>query len=275
MPYCKTLRLRLNPGTTTWWGKPHGFPQPMPTKTLLLWLALIATFLTLDYRLDHADRFLDPARVQRIAITQKDSAITLERGNGGWTGDGKLVRPGRAEQMLDILATCHSPQPLADLKAPPNPRPLILPLVLILWSGLLAAFATLDYRLDHADRFLDPARVQRIAITQKDSAITLERRTDGWRGDGKPIRPGRAEQMLDILASCHSPQPLADLKAPPNPRPLTLTLDDKPYTLGGYNTYHHAHYLDDGTTVWLCSENLKAMLAQPPASWYPAAENPS
>ena len=103
MPYCKTLRLRLNPGTTTWWGKPHGFPQPMPTKTLLLWLALFATFLTLDYRLDHADRFLDPARVQRIAITQKDSAITLERGNGGWTGDGKLVRPGRAEQMLDIL----------------------------------------------------------------------------------------------------------------------------------------------------------------------------
>jgi len=84
---------------------------------------------------------------------------------------------------------------------------------------------------------------------------------DGWHGDGKPIRPGRAEQMLDILASCHSPQPLADLKAPPNPRPLTLTLDDKPYTLGGYNTYHHAHYLDDGTTVWLCSENLKAMLA--------------
>jgi len=150
-----------------------------------------------------------------------------------------------------------------------------LPLVLILWSGLFAAFATLDYRLDHADRFLDPARVQRIAITQKDSAITLKRSTEGWHGDGKPIRPGRAEQMLDILASCHSPQPLADLKAPPNPRPLTLTLDDKPYTLGGYNTYHHAHYLDDGTTVWLCSENLKAMLAQPPASWYPAAENPS
>ena len=133
-----------------------------------------------------------------------------------------------------------------------------LPLVLILWGGLLAAFATLDYRLDHADRFLDPARVQRIAITQKDSAITLERSTEGWHGDGKPIRPGRAEQMLDILASC-----------------LTLTLDDKPYTLGGYNTYHHAHYLDDGTTVWLCSENLKAMLAQPPASWYPAAENSS
>jgi hypothetical protein len=77
--------------------------------------------------------------------------------------------------------------------------------------------------------------------------------------------------MLDILATCHSPQPLADLKAPPNPRPLTLTLDGKPYTLGGYNTYHHAHYLDDGTTAWLCSENLKAMLAQPPASWFPAS----
>lgn len=142
---------------------------------------------------------------------------------------------------------------------------------LLLWLALLATFLTLDYRLDHADRFLDPARVQRITITQKDSAIALERGSGGWTGDGKPVRPGRAEQMLDILATCHSPQPLADLKAPPNPRPLTLTLDGKPYTLGGYNTYHHAHYLDDGTTAWLCSENLKAMLAQPPASWFPAS----
>jgi len=142
---------------------------------------------------------------------------------------------------------------------------------LALWGALLALFLALNARLGGVEQFLDPAQVQHIRIDYSDSRIDLKRDEAGWVGDGKRIRDGRTEQMLDILATCHSPQPLADLKAPPNPRPLTLTLDGKPYTLGGYNTYHHAHYLDDGTTAWLCSENLKAMLAQPPASWFPAS----
>ena len=139
---------------------------------------------------------------------------------------------------------------------------------LVCWSALLLLFIILNIRLERSNRFLEPATVQHIHLAQKDSAITLTRTPDGWESDGRAIRPGRAEQMLDILAACHSPQPLAALKAPPNPRPLTLMLDGKRYTLGGYNTFHHAHYLDDGTTAWLCSENLKAMLAQPPASWF-------
>ena len=151
---------------------------------------------------------------------------------------------------------------------PRNPFPAA---ALLLWLALLAAFATLNYRLGHSERFLEPATVQQLQIGWQNNDITLTRSATGWMGDGRPTRPGRVEQMLDILATCHSPQPLADLKAPPNPRPLTLTLDGKPYTLGGYNTYHHAHYLDDGRTAWLCGENLKAMLAQPPASWFPAS----
>lgn len=150
---------------------------------------------------------------------------------------------------------------------PRNPFPAA---ALLLWLALLAAFATLNYRLGHSERFLEPATVQQLQIGWQNNDITLTRSATGWMGDGRPTRPGRVEQMLDILATCHSPQPLADLKAPPNPRPLILTLDGKPYTLGGYNTYHHAHYLDDARTAWLCSENLKAMLAQPPASWFPA-----
>ena len=139
---------------------------------------------------------------------------------------------------------------------------------LALWGGLLALFLALNARLAGVEHFLDPAQVQHIRIDYSDSRIDLKRDEAGWVGDGKRIRDGRTEQMLDILATCHSPQPLAAIPAAPS-RPVTLGIDGKTYTLGAYNSFHHAHYLDDGTTAWLCNENLKAMLAQPPASWFP------
>ena len=139
---------------------------------------------------------------------------------------------------------------------------------LALWGTLLALFLTLNARLGKIEQFLDPARVQHIRIDYSEHPIELSRDGAGWVGDGKRIRDGRTEQMLDILATCHSPQPLAAIQAAPS-RPVTLGIDGKTYTLGAYNNFHHAHYLDDGTTAWLCNENLKAMLAQPPASWFP------
>ena len=139
---------------------------------------------------------------------------------------------------------------------------------LVLWGALLALFLTLNARLDGVEHFLDPAQVQHIRIDYSDSRIDLKRDEAGWVGDGKRIRDGRTEQMLDILATYHSPQPLAAIQAAPS-RPVTLGINGKTYTLGAYNSFHHAHYLDDGTTAWLCNENLKAMLAQPPASWFP------
>lgn len=139
---------------------------------------------------------------------------------------------------------------------------------LALWGALLALFLALNARLGRVEHFLDPARVQHIRINYSDSRIDLNRDGVGWVGDGKRVRDGRTEQMLDILASCHNPQPLAAIQAAPS-RPVTLGINGKTYTLGAYNSFHHAHYLDDGTTAWLCNENLKAMLAQPPASWFP------
>ncbi|EHM55564.1 hypothetical protein [Cardiobacterium valvarum] len=139
---------------------------------------------------------------------------------------------------------------------------------LALWGALLALFLALNARLGRVEHFLDPARVQHIRINYSDSRIDLNRDGAGWVGDGKRVRDGRTEQMLDILASCHNPQPLAAIQAAPS-RPVTLGINGKTYTLGAYNSFHHAHYLDDGTTAWLCNENLKAMLAQPPASWFP------
>ncbi|MDO4643890.1 MAG: hypothetical protein Q4A74_08620 [Cardiobacteriaceae bacterium] len=142
---------------------------------------------------------------------------------------------------------------------------------LCLWSCLLILFASLDYRLKQTERFLTPENIKKIEIIQKESQIELQLQGKKWIADGKTVREGRVEQMLDILASCHSPQPLADVKAPAS-RPVILNISGQRYTLGAYNSYHHAHYLDDGKIAWLCSENLKAMLAQPPEHWYSNAK---
>lgn len=144
---------------------------------------------------------------------------------------------------------------------------------LALWGALLALFLALNARMAGGKAFLDPAQVRHIRIDYSGEPIELTRDDAAWQSGGTPVRHGRTEQMLDLLAACHSPQPLAAIHAAPS-RPVALAIDGKTYTLGAYNAFHHAHYLDDGTTAWLCNENLKAMLAQPPASWFPTPANP-
>lgn len=141
---------------------------------------------------------------------------------------------------------------------------------LILWGILLLLFVILNQSAQ-PKTFPVPANLQQIGIKYAGKTMILSKNpaNQQWQIAGKNTLPGRVEQVLNKLRSCHTPYPNTAITAGANPRPVIVQLNGDSYTLGVYNHYRHSHYLNDGRQSWLCDESLKAMLAQPAYSWLP------
>lgn len=136
------------------------------------------------------------------------------------------------------------------------------------WITLAAAFLALNlYQArDTAPRLPLPEDIRTAAIAHADASLTFTRTAAGWQLDGRP-----ASKFGAWLAELPTACPIrysADAVENAMDDPITLTLNGTDeWRFGAHNDLSRSHYVQHGSTLYLCDERLKPRLALPASYW--------